>query len=168
MKCFALMSMMTIVSGLPIIRPATAPLQNIQVFDPVNYSPGLETSFYRESELKHGRLAMVGTLLLPLLEHTHSLGLGINAFEALPEFTQRAIIVGMFQSEFYSILKGWDNPLTNAFHLKPNYQPGDFGLGLWNPKDVDLMDKELNNGRLAMIGMLGMIVQEVVTQRPLF
>jgi len=74
----------------------------------------------------------------------------------------------MFQSEFYIMLKGWDDPFTNAFHLKPTYQPGDFGLNLWNPKDGDLMDKELNHGRLAMIAMLGMIVQEVVTQQPLF
>jgi len=163
--------MMTIVamaSGLPIIRPPTAPLQNIPIFDPINYSPGLEPSFYREAELKHGRLAMIGTLMLPLLEHTHSLGLGINAFEHLPDKTQLAIIVAMFQSEFYSMLKGWDDPLKNAFHLKPNYQPGDFGTGLWDPKDGDLMDKELNNGRLAMIGMLGMMVQELVTQQPLF
>jgi hypothetical protein len=30
------------------------------------------------------------------------------------------------------------------------------------------MDKELNNGRLAMIGVLGMMVQELVTHQQLF
>jgi len=54
-----------------------------------------------------------------------------------------------------------------AFSLKPDYQPGDYKLG-WNPDDVDLMDKELNHSRLAMLGMLGMMVQELVTQQPLF
>jgi len=159
-----------IVHGL-IIRPPTAPLKNIAIFDPSNYAGGLEPSFYRESELKHGRLAMMGTLMLPLLEHSQ-VGdhvLGIDAFQALPDNTQLYVVYSMFMCEFYSMLIGWENPVNKAFTLKANYQPGDFKIG-WNENkaDLDLMDKELNNGRLAMIGMLGMMVQELVTQKPLF
>jgi len=151
-----------------IIRPATAPLQNVAIFDPSNYAEGLELSFYRESELKHGRLAMVGTILLPVLEHQLNV-LGIDAFHTLPEETRFYVVYAMAVCEFYIMSIGWEKPLEKAFTLKPDYQPGDFKIG-WNPKkaNLDLMDKELNNGRLAMIGMLGMMVQELVTHRPLF
>lgn len=170
MKCkffqsFLYVAMVACVSGLQI-RPPTSPLQNIAVFDPSNYEGGLEPSFYRESELKHGRLAMMGTVLFPLLEHTQGT-LGINAFQSLSDNVQLSVVYTMFACEFYTMLIGWENPVVKAFTLKENYQPGDFEFP-WNKLNGDVMDKELNNGRLAMIGMLGMMVQELVTQQPLF
>ena len=57
--------------------------------------------------------------------------------------------------------------------LREGYLPGDLGfdpLGL-KPKDASgfrtMQDKELNNGRLAMIAVAGMCAQELATGAPI-
>jgi len=76
----------------------------------------------------------------------------------------------MFIGEFSSMIRGWENPSVKLFRLKEDYQPGDFGLtfGVNEASLGEKMDKELNNGTLAMIGILGMMAQELVTQQQLF
>ena len=57
--------------------------------------------------------------------------------------------------------------------LRPEYTPGDLGfdpLGM-APKDeagmLSMKNKELNNGRLAMIALAGICAQEVITNSEL-
>ena len=152
----------------PIIRGPTAPFKNINLFDQSVLAKNIQPVFLREAELKHGRLAMVSTILLPLMEQTTNEP-GINFFQEHPEFIQLGLSF-MFISEFSSIVRGWQNPLIKPFYIKEDYQPGDFGLkfGVNEESLGDQMDKELNNGRLAMIGILGMMVQELVTKQQLF
>ena len=155
---------------IPIIRTATEPLKDFDIFDPSVVFKNIQPSFIRESELKHGRLAMVVAVAFPLMEQ-FSDTLGINQFEHLPVSLQLGLTSVMVVSEFTSMLKGWENPSVKLFRLKEDYQPGDLGFGVWSPNDPNigsLMDKELNNGRLAMIGILGMMVQELVTHQQLF
>jgi len=147
---------------IPVIRDPTAPLER-----PPFLPPGMQPSFLREAELKHSRLAMVSVVAFPFLEH-YSSGLRIDAFQQLPDLVQLGVVQLMFISEFTSMIRGWRNPLDAPFTLNDNYQPGDLGFGLWNPSMGDNMDKELNNGRLAMIAMLGMMAQELVTHQRLF
>ena len=86
-----------------------------------------------------------------------------------------AILFGIALVEGQNILTGWENPTeTNdrrpqgIAQLKENYINGDLGfdpLGL-TPSDAEEFDvlrtKELNNGRLAMLAVAGIIAQELV------
>jgi light-harvesting complex I chlorophyll a/b binding protein 1 len=155
---------------VPIIRGPTAPLETSEIFKPEVVAKDVDIVFLREAELKHGRVAMLAALILPALEAVSD-GLAIHKFDQLTDISQFSLIYFVFVMEFYSMFNSWQSPLVKVFGLNPDHQPGDYKLGLWNatdPSTGDLMDKELNNGRLAMIGVLGMVVQELVTQQRLF
>jgi light-harvesting complex I chlorophyll a/b binding protein 1 len=152
----------------PVIRGPTAPFENLQLFDQNIFAKGVQPSFLREAELKHSRLAMIASIVLPLTEQFTD-KLGINFFQDHPEYVQLGLSF-MFIGEFSSMIRGWESPLVKPFALKDDYQPGDFELtlGVNESSMGEQMDKELNNGRLAMVGVLGMMVQELVTQQQLF
>jgi hypothetical protein len=150
------------VAPIPVIRDPTLPFDS-----PPFLPPGMSPSFLREAELKHSRLAMVSVVAFPVLEH-FTPGLGIDAFQTLPDVVQLGFVQLMFLSEFTSMIRGWRNPLEAPFTLNDNYQPGDLGFGRWNRSMGNDMDQELKNGRLAKISMLGMMVQELVTHQRLF
>lgn len=154
----------------------TAPFN--KKFDPLELSdnvPSIEVARLREAELKHGRWAMISALAIPLLE-THSSEPAIHAYDKLPLDMQLAIAGGILMGEFSTMLKGYENPFVDgspaAFKLRRDYQPGDMGLSinrvLSETMFIDMSNKELNNGRLAMIASIGMIAQELVTNKPLF
>jgi len=171
---FLLISLFSSASSLnnhnnkPVIRKPTAPLENVELFDQYIFAKNIQPVFLREAELKHGRLAMVGSILLPIYEQ-FSDNLGIHFFQDNSEFIGLGLSF-MFISEFSSMIRGWENPTVKPFALKEDYQPGDFGLNFGaNEESLGIqMDKELNNGRLAMIGILGMMAQELATQQQLF
>jgi len=157
-------------------------------FDPVGFSTDCSAGkllFYREVELKHGRVGMLAALGFLVGEQFHPLfGGNIDvpsyiAFQQTPlQKFWPAVVIAIAIPEIFSVLTFEEPDSTNdkfwAIKPDPDRQPGDFGfdpLGLKprDPKEFkEMQTKELNNGRLAMIAAAGMIAQEFVTGHKLF
>jgi len=160
-------------------------------FDPLGFCSGDVTEgkirFYREVELKHCRVAMLAALGFPVAEQFHPLFGGdidvpsFTAFQATPlETFWPVVVIAIAIPEIYSVFTFRDPAAENQVGAQVNWEirsdhvAGDFGfdpLGL-KPTDpaelVEMQNKELNNGRLAMLAIAGMVVQEAVTGGKLF
>jgi len=165
-----------------LLAGITAPMG---FFDPIGFSTtvtGGKLLFYREVELKHGRVAMLASLGMLVGEKFHPLfGGDIDvpaylAFQQTPlEAFWPAVVAAIAIPEVFSVFT-FQNPTQGGrtWEMKEDHVPGDIGfdpLGL-KPKDPEkfkeMQTKELNNGRLAMIAAAGMIAQEYVTGQKLF
>lgn len=156
-----------------LYRGSTAPFPE---FNPLGFNEGanqhLQPAFVRESELKHSRIAMVATSIIPTVEKMTGHP-AIHEFGNLPDASQLSMVSAILIFEFGSMFLGWKDPWTSPFELKEDYQFGDLGFKTAS-REVDdetygqMMDMELNHGRLAMLGAAGMIAQELVTNQAIF
>eukprot|EP00471_Norrisiella_sphaerica_P000747 CAMPEP_0184485308 /NCGR_PEP_ID=MMETSP0113_2-20130426/6927_1 /TAXON_ID=91329 /ORGANISM="Norrisiella sphaerica, Strain BC52" /LENGTH=222 /DNA_ID=CAMNT_0026866703 /DNA_START=214 /DNA_END=882 /DNA_ORIENTATION=+ len=133
---------------------------------------------YRDSELVHGRTAMLAILGQLVAERYHpfmpeATGTAWEQFVAVNEkypafglgFLLHVATQEIFRNSQYfdgDIRKG----LIGEFDLKDGVEPGTYGfdpLGLM-PKDPEAAQKrksqEINNGRLAMVASLGLLAEE--------
>lgn len=169
-------------------------LDPVPEFDPLGFAANASYDKmiqYREAELQHGRVAMLAAIGMLVTEEPiefHPLFQADNkdigpAIRHLDEvravspffFEILAIVIGSL--EFNRALKGWTTPgdvLGSGRVFKDDYFPGDAGfdpLGL-APEDEEeflaLHTKELQNGRLAMLGVAGMVAQELVNGKEIF
>jgi len=174
-------------AGLP---GALAPVGNFDPLGLSSELTVEEIKRFREAEVTHGRVAMLASVGYLVGESFHPLFGGevtgaanthlAQVQEIAPSFFF-ALAVAIGISETTRALIGWVPPVTamtsnyekgerGAFGalLRDSYYPGDIGfdpLGLKpsDPKEfAEIQTKELQNGRLAMLGVAGMCAQELV------
>ena len=137
--------------------------------------------FYREVELKHGRVAMLAALGFVVGEHFHPLWGGnvdvpsYIAWQETPLQDWMPLVGLVIMIHELTSVFTFNSPFGGEiFSIRSDYASGDLGwdpLGL-KPTDAaalkEMQTKEINNGRLAMIAVAGMIGQELAQGSKLF
>lgn len=142
----------------------TAP---VGFFDPLGFSVGKSDEtmlYYREAELKNGRVAMAACLgwfitsagVHPAFDSSLSSD-PLEAARQLPFVAWLQFILGCGAVEW----------LTEQIKKRPGYVAGDvLGAAYWVDNSdegwVEYQNKELNNGRLAMLAFAGIYTQDVL------
>lgn len=141
----------------------TAP---IGFFDPIGLSAGKNDGImmaYREAELKHGRVAMAACLGWYItaagVHPAFNSSLSSDPLEAAKQLP----LVGWLQFVLGCGAIEW---LAQQIKDRPGYKAGDvLGASYWvDDSDegwVDYQNKEINNGRLAMVAFMGIFVQDL-------
>merc|ERR1711990_1020763 len=163
-------------------------------FDPLGFCSADDITegkikFYREVELKHGRVGMLAALGFVVGENFHPLfggNIDVPAYLAFQETPLQTFwpavvfaiaipeIFSVFTFETPALFAGRSQKAGMTWSIRSDHEAGDLGfdpLGLkpTDPAELkEMQTKELNNGRLAMIAAAGMIVQELATGSKLF
>jgi len=153
-------------------------------FDPVGFTTDKSEGkirFYREVELKHGRLGMLAALGFLVGENFHPLFGGDIDAPAYLAFQQTPlqtfwpyVVTAIAILEVFSVFSFNSPAGGEPWSIRSDHVPGDLGFDPLNLKPTDpeelktMQTKELNNGRLAMLAAAGMILQEYATGQKLF
>jgi len=161
-------------------------------FDPLGFSTDISPGkllFYREVELKHGRVGMLAALGIIVGENFHPMFGGqidVPSYIAFQETPLQKfwflVITAIAIPEMFSVFSFEQVPGANPrapnsgawWEIRRDHEPGNFGFDPLNLRPTDakeyreMQNKELNNGRLAMIAAAGMIAQELATGQKIF
>lgn len=156
-------------------------------FDPLGFAQkGIslnEIKRNREAEVMHGRVAMiasVGYLAGEAIDGPFKIvGPANDQLQQMPAPAFALLTALIAAAELKRANIGWVEPdfaswNKTLWRLRDNYYPGDVGfdpLGL-KPTDAkafaNMQTREIQNGRLAMLGVAGMCAQELVNHRTIF
>jgi len=147
-----------------------------QEFDPLGFSDTFDMKWLREAELKHGRVSMLATVGFVTQQYVVFPGFpspanSLQGFWEAPAGAWATLIflVGYIESSSY----GGKITMLDMFE-DTDREPGDFNFGtdkLNGKTEAEVKDiklKELNNGRLAMMAIGGMVHHNLVVNGPLF
>nr|UZT29117.1 light harvesting complex protein [Nucleocytoviricota sp.] len=149
---------------------ATSPLG---YFDPLKISYNKnekQLQYLREAELQHARVAMSSVLTFPLIEYFYKDELAVNFLAHQSVITQLPYWFSIMLFEVARMRTYWKDPFKTDkfFSIKDNAQPGNVFSYEKDSLRNSSLNKELNNGRLAMLSIAYMMVYELYTQHKIF
>jgi len=180
--------------GAAFARTLPGVTRPLGFFDPLGLTPEAqdEIMVFREAEVMHGRVSMMAALGFLVQEAFHPIfatadGPAVNQLAQVlstqdGQVGSVLLLFAIFCTEIGRARAGWDSPALATTStggltmraLRPSYSPGALGfdpVGLSARLGEDeyraMQSKELNNGRLAMVGVAGMAAQECVTGAPI-
>mmetsp|Transcript_29042 Transcript_29042/g.85146 ORF Transcript_29042/g.85146 Transcript_29042/m.85146 type:complete len:207 (+) Transcript_29042:55-675(+) len=144
-------------------------------FDPLGFSTtftelGGDLNYVRESEITHGRVAMLAAAGFIVPEFFHLPGDVYGTVSSRALEAQAQVPAAAWAQIAISIAISEGIRSQNVY--KPNHTPGDHGFdplgfkGKFCKTDADyktMQLKEIKNGRLAMLAVSGMFAQQLVT-----
>ena len=138
-------------------------------FDPLQVTNNCNEKnlkYLREAELHHGRIAMTSAIILPILDKLYPDQLAIEVLSGSSGTMNDVALASMGFFELARMTSLYKPPRTRIFELKDDVQPGQ--LNPYYRLDLNQANKELSNGRLAMIGVFLYMLQEFVSNQKVF